>query len=199
MQNPNEKTPGILETGRMGLGLFVFAFQCLLRPLELLTTRPGSMGKRYLGSLTMGLGLLGFPFVCAFMADAARMKDGFGGVLYFWLLLIFARLVHLVRAGAYRRRYGHIHTFYEGLPLLPLRWPGKYEQNVLFGVAWTLGVGWLFRCPALAVYGVVAMFGFMVTRAWQEAHDDARIEAALDAAEDAEWVAGEVRRRRRTR
>lgn len=195
----NDKAPGLIESGRAGVNLIVFAAQCVTRPLELLSTRPGSMGRRYVGSLTMCLGLLGFPFALAFLAQAAALPENFGAVPFVWMLLLFARLVHVVRAGRYRR-HGHIHGFFEGLPLLSRpRWFGKYEQNVLFGGGVVVSLGALFECPVLIVYGMLAVLMFWIPRAWQEAHDEARVEAALDAEEDAAWLAGEVRRRRRTR
>lgn len=191
----DRKPPGPLESGAQAVNLVVWVAQFVTQPVQLLTTRPGTAGKKYFETLQGGLGILLFPFWTAFAARAVGLTTGFAGVFVFWLVLIAARLVHLARGARLRRRGYRVHSRFEGVGWLTR--PGKYEWDAALGFLIPLGFAVLLNCEVLFLYGLICLFTMWVPRAYQEAWDAARVDAAEDAMHDAEWLSDQLRRRRR--
>ena len=205
---PDDKQSDFKQTVNGGLALFLLLVQCWTRPLQLLTTRPGTAGRRYFGSLPCVLGVLLFPFAAAFAVPLLGMppdQAGFGGALMFWMVLLLAAMVHRARGEVLRKRGYGVHSLYWGTAVLPGIFsptlsPGhKYRNDALMSMAWGCGVGVLFHSPLVIAYGMLGGLLMFIPVMFYEAQDNARVEAAEDAQHDAEWLAHQLRERRRNR
>lgn len=204
----DDKPQSTRETVNSGINIFLFFAQCIGRPMQALTTRPGSAGKKFFGSFTFGAGLLMFLPAMAFAIPLLQLppgQDGFGGVFLFWLLLIMAGMIQRATGHIKRAKGYFVHTCYWGIALLPgLFTPtesGKHKvrNDCLLSLLWGCGFGLLTNSVPLIFYGWIALIAISVQAAFTEMQDEARIDAALDAEADAEWMAEELRKRRERR
>jgi hypothetical protein len=207
MQRNDDKPPGLMQSANTGMAALVTIAQIWTRPLQLLTTRPGTAGRRYFNGLHCGLGLLLFPLVCSVLAQSMELpqhQSGWAGVMVFWFVLLFAQAAHRVRGGWLRKTGYSVHSLYWGKSWIPLIFSSdeakaKFRRDGVLMMAWGCGIGVLTASAPVLMYGFIGMLLSILPMAYADMQDDARIEAAEDAEHDAMWLASELKRRRGNR
>ncbi len=205
----NDKDPDLFQTATRGINIFVFLCMVWCRPLQLLTTRPGTAGRRFFGSFSCGLGLIAFPFITPFIGDGMGVSPklaGYTGAMLFWVLLLLAGIVHRF-CGAWMRGRGYsTHSLFWGKPFLPwwlvlTRKPMniKFKNDALLMIAWGLGFAWLTNSAIVFGYCMLGSLLSIVPVMYADIQDDARVEAAEDAEWDARELAHRLQERRRDR